>query len=125
MGSNSSEAPGVAEREKAIDMAEEGGRGWVEEVGLPALRRVAWDSYAHRDGTIQTCELQHLIETEGLPRPAEKRVYGAVIRAATKQGWLSPTNTHVPARVASVAKRNHRRPMRVHQVDYYVLARTK
>lgn len=114
--------PGEKERDEGIEKAEVGAEGWVEKVGVPSLAAmcrmlVNRSLYLQTKlGYVQSAHLEWYIQENELPVPAEKRAYGAVLRAAQKEGWLAPTDTHRPSDIDFVAKQNHRRPMRCWEI---------
>jgi len=77
--------------------------GWLTEA-LAAVFRVA--------SSQENFTVDHVwLDGEGLSSPREPRAMGAVMRIASKAGWISPTPDHWMSKRPAC----HRRPLRVWQ----------
>lgn len=92
-----------AAKTEAIDRVERGSVRWIDQA-RPVLLEVARSVEA-----FTTDRIEWELNRRGIPEPSEPRAYGALMRSAARDGWISKSDRVVP----SVIPRNHRRPKAV------------
>ncbi len=82
---------GHAAAQASADRADRADPGWTQDA-LECLRAQVNSQPAGAVFTIE--ELRVLIPPERLPEPPDKRAWGAVTRAAMREGLIAPTGTY-------------------------------
>ncbi len=77
---------GERRKEDALERVEEGGRGWIEQHALPAIRSCA----RFRD-TLTTDDIWWYLVAAAAPSPTEPRAMGAAMRKAGAEKTIVPT----------------------------------
>jgi hypothetical protein len=91
---------GAKERDKAIDVVEASANPEWKEEALAVVEKLA-----RRSESLTTDAVWALMTT----KTTEPRAMGAIMRTATKLGYIEPTDYHIP----SIRRASHRRPIRV------------
>lgn len=95
---------GVQARELALQRVEENADAeWLADA------RSAVRNLAERVERFTTDRVWYVLDRSGAEPPREPRALGAVMRAAVREGWITPTDEHRESKRAA----NHRRPVRV------------